>query len=260
MSVPVVILAGGYGTRLREETETRPKPMVEIGGHPILWHIMKIYASYGFEEFVICLGYKGDIIKEYFLNYRVRQGSLSVDLRSGHVNPHSRDAAENWLVHLLETGQDTMTGGRVKRAADVLRGRRFMLTYGDGIANVDLRALLDFHEAHGKMATITAVRPPSRFGGLTIEADLVRSFDEKPLLGEGWINGGFMVVEPGIVDYIDGDATVLERRPLEALAQAEQLAAFRHDGFWQCMDTIRDKQALEEMWLARDPPWKVWPS
>ena len=235
MSVPVVILAGGYGTRLREETETRPKPMVEIGGHPILWHIMKIYASYGFEEFVICLGYKGDIIKEYFLNYRVRQGSLSVDLRSGHVNPHSRDAAENWLVHLLETGQDTMTGGRVKRAADVLRGRRFMLTYGDGIANVDLRGLLDFHEAHGKMATITAVRPPSRFGGLT-------------------------VVEPGIVDYIDGDATVLERRPLEALAQAEQLAAFRHDGFWQCMDTIRDKQALEEMWLARDPPWKVWPS
>lgn len=258
MSVPVVLLAGGLGTRLREETEFRPKPMVEIGSHPILWHIMKNYAGQGFDEFVVCLGYKGDLIKEYFLNYRARQGSLSVDLRSGAVQPHSDEATENWMVHLLETGVDSMTGGRVKRAAEFLRGRRFMLTYGDGLADVNVAEVLAFHERQGKLATITAVRPPSRFGGLLIERGLVKRFDEKSLSGDGWINGGFMVFEPGIADYIEGDQTILERGPLETLVSEGQLAVYQHPGFWQCMDTVRERELLEQLWAGGSPPWKTW--
>jgi glucose-1-phosphate cytidylyltransferase len=258
MSVPVVLLAGGLGTRLREETDVKPKPMVEVGGHPILWHIMKSYASYGFDEFVICLGYKGDTIKDFFLNYRSRQGGVSVDLATGRFDMHEPLAGETWKVHLLETGLDTMTGGRIRRAAQFLGGRRFMATYGDGVSDIDLRALLALHESSGKRATITAVRPPARFGGLKLEGDQVSSFDEKPQIGEGWINGGYMVFEPGVVDLIEGDATVLERYPLETLADQGQLAAYKHEGFWQCMDTVRDLTLLRDLWDRGAPPWKHW--
>lgn len=258
MSVPVVLLAGGLGTRLREETDIKPKPMVEVGGHPILWHIMKSYAAHGFDEFVVCLGYKGDSIKDFFLNYRSRQGGVSVDLASGRFDMHDPGAGENWKVHLLETGLDTMTGGRIRRAAQFLGPRRFLATYGDGVSNIDLNALLAFHEAQGRRATITAVRPPSRFGGLSMEGDRVVSFDEKPVLGEGWINGGFMVFEPSIVDRIEGDDTTLERAPLEGLAAEDDLSAYRHDGFWQCMDNIRDLTYLRELWDGGAPPWKRW--
>jgi glucose-1-phosphate cytidylyltransferase len=219
---------------------------------------MKSYASRGFDEFVICLGYKGDYIKEYFLNYRARQGSLTVDLRSGSIQPHTAEASENWLVHLLETGNDSMTGGRVKRAAQFLRGRRFMLTYGDGLADIDASEVLAFHERTGKLATITAVRPPSRFGGLVIEGDLIRRFEEKPAAGENWINGGYMVFEPGVDAYIEDDATILERAPLETLAREGQLAVYQHPGYWQCMDTLRDKEVLEELWRRDQAPWKQW--
>lgn len=258
MSVPVVLLAGGLGTRLREETEIKPKPMVEIGGHPILWHIMKSYAACGFDEFVICLGYKGSVIKEFFLDYRARQGSLSVDLGSGRFEMHDHGTDETWKVHLLDTGYDTMTGGRIRRAAQFLGRRRFMATYGDGVTDLDFRELLAFHEREGRRATITAVRPPARFGGLTLDGARVVSFDEKPQVGEGWINGGFMVFEPGIEDLIEGDATVLERAPLERLAEASQLSAYGHDGFWQCMDTVRDVTFLRSSWDGGAPPWKTW--
>jgi glucose-1-phosphate cytidylyltransferase len=258
MSIPVVLLAGGLGTRLREETEVKPKPMVEVGGRPILWHIMKMYAAAGFDEFVVCLGYKGDYIKEYFLDYRLKQHSLSVDLRSGEVKSHDGVSPETWKVHLLDTGDATMTGGRVRRAAQFLGRRRFMLTYGDGVSDVDIAGLLAFHEAAGKRATITAVRPPARFGGLSIDDDLVRSFDEKPQVGEGWINGGFMVLEPEVADYIEGDSTILERYPLEQLAADGELAAYRHPDFWQCMDTVRDLTTLRELWDGGRAPWMKW--
>jgi glucose-1-phosphate cytidylyltransferase len=258
MSHPVVILAGGLGTRLREETEVKPKPMVEVGGHPILWHIMKMYSGYGCNEFVICLGYKGEYVKDFFLNYRSRQGGLSIDLGTGDVTMHSPEAAESWTVHLLETGRDTLTGGRVKRAAEFLGRRRFLLTYGDGVADVDIRGVIALHEAQGRRATITAVRPPARFGGLTLDGDQVKSFDEKPQIGEGWINGGFMVIEPEVADYIAGDETILEREPLETLAAEDQLSAYRHDGFWQCMDTVRDLALLRELWDSGEPPWRTW--
>ncbi len=258
MTIPVVLLAGGLGTRLREETEVKPKPMVEVGGHPMLWHIMKMYASYGFSEFVICLGYKGAYIKDFFLNYRFRQSSLSIDLSNGEVRPHEGGLQDNWTVHLLDTGESTLTGGRVKRAAQFLGQRRFMLTYGDGVCDVDLRRLLAFHESHGKLATITAVRPPARFGGLTLEGDLVRRFDEKPQVGEGWINGGFMVLEPEVAKLIHGDDTIFERAPLERLADDEQLTVFRHDAFWQCVDTVRDLTVLREVWANGVAPWKTW--
>jgi glucose-1-phosphate cytidylyltransferase len=258
MDVPVVVLAGGLGTRLREETEFRPKPMVEIGGHPLLWHIMKIYSSYGFDEFVVCLGYKGDVIKDFFINYRARQGGLSIDLSTGLYEMHNPKGGEHWRVHLLETGIDTMTGGRIKRAAQFLGARRFMATYGDGVADVDMNKLLAFHEAHGRLATISAVRPPSRFGGLTLEGDLIRSFDEKPLLGEGWINGGFMVCEPAVAELIENDKTILERAPLEKLARDGELVGYRHDKFWQCMDTVRDLTYLRDVWNSGSAPWKVW--
>lgn len=255
---PVVILAGGLGTRLREETDVKPKPMVEIGGRPILWHIMKSYAAYGAREFVICLGYKGDVIKDYFLNYGSKQGSMTIDLRTQQVMTHEANASEPWRVHLLDTGHDTMTGGRTKRAAQFLGRRRFMLTYGDGLSNVNITDLAAFHEAHGRIATITGVRPPARFGGLTLDDHLVQSFQEKPHLGEGWINGGFMILEPDIVDYIEGDATILERAPLEQLAAEGQLAAYRHDSFWQCVDTVRDLTILRDAWDGGAPPWQVW--
>ncbi|MEA1673528.1 glucose-1-phosphate cytidylyltransferase [Nitrospirillum sp. BR 11163] len=258
MSIPVVLLAGGLGTRLREETEAKPKPMVEVGGYPILWHIMKTYAHYGYDEFVVCLGYKGHVIKEFFLDYKARQGGMSIDLASGVVEMHGNEAGENWTVHLLETGQDTMTGGRIKRAANFLGRRRFMATYGDGVANIDVNALVKFHEKHGQKATLSAVRPPARFGGLTIKGDKIATFNEKPLLGEGWINGGYMVFEPEVADYIENDVTVLERAPLERLANEGELMAYRHDKFWQCMDTVRDLTFLREQWDSGSANWKVW--
>ena len=258
MPLPVVLLAGGLGTRLREETEVKPKPMVDVGGHPILWHIMKLYAAQGCNEFVICLGYKGRLIKEFFLNYGPMQGSLSIDLGTNAVESHSRDAVETWKVHLLETGIDTLTGGRIKRAAEFLGRRRFMATYGDGVADIDIQALQAFHEQQGGLATVSAVRPPARFGGLTMEQGRVVSFDEKPQVGEGWINGGFMVFEPEIADYIEGDSTILERAPLETLAANGQLAAYQHEGFWQCMDTVRDLSLLREIWDQGHAPWKLW--
>ena len=258
MSLPVVLLAGGLGTRIREETEVKPKPMVEIGGHPIIWHIMKSYAAQGFDEFVICLGYKGEVIKDFFLNYRARQGGLSISLGTGKFDMHEPQAGETWTVHLLETGLDTMTGGRIRRAAQFLGSRPFMATYGDGVADIDLQALLAFHRAQGRQATITAVRPPARFGGLTLRDGAVQHFDEKPQVGEGWINGGFMVFQPEIVDLIEDDASILERAPMEKLAAEGQLSAYEHDGFWQCMDTVRDLTLLRELWDRNAAPWRRW--
>jgi glucose-1-phosphate cytidylyltransferase len=258
MTVPVVLLAGGLGTRLREETELKPKPMVEVGGRPMLWHIMKMYSRYGFNEFVICLGYKGDYIKQYFLDYRRKQSGFTIDLAGGDVVLHDAQVHDNWKLHLLDTGDATLTGGRLKRAAQFLGHRRFMLTYGDGVSDINLARLLAYHEGHKRLATITAVRPPARFGGLTLDGDFVRSFDEKPQVGEGWINGGFMVLEPEVADYIEGDHTILERAPLERLAHEDQLAAFRHDSFWQCVDTVRDLTVLRELWDDGVAPWRTW--
>ena len=253
----VAILAGGLGTRLQEETTVKPKPMVEIGGRPILWHIMKHYAHYGFNEFLVALGYKGEIVKRHFLDYYTLNGSITIDLSSGKVESHSKEC-EDWLVHLVDTGGDTNTGGRVKRLQRWLDAGTFMVTYGDGVCNVDLQDLLRFHRASGRVATVTAVRPPARFGGLVFEGDLVSRFTEKPQAGEGWINGGFMVCEPRIFDYLDTDQSSLEIAALERLAAEGQLAAYRHDRFWQCMDTLRDKRQLETLWEKGEAPWKVW--
>ncbi|MBT3285765.1 MAG: glucose-1-phosphate cytidylyltransferase [Victivallales bacterium] len=252
-----VILAGGLGTRLAEETEIRPKPMVEIGGRPILWHIMKLYAASGLRDFYVALGYKGEYIKHYFLDYHAMNGSLHIGLRSGEVDVHGTQA-EDWDLHLMDTGVATNTGGRVLRLAPHLQDGTFMVTYGDGLGNVDIAALLACHRAQGKIATVTAVRPPARFGGLEFDGDLVARFSEKPQSGEGWINGGFLVFEPGVFDYLDGDACSLESVALERLAADGQLAAYRHPGFWQCMDTIRDKTRLEEEWASGNAPWKLW--
>ncbi len=255
----VVILCGGLGTRLREETELRPKPMVEIGGQPILWHIMRGYASYGFKEFILALGYKGEVIKRYFLDYYHLHSNLSVSLASGSVAAHEGEK-EAWTVHLVDTGLATETGGRLKRLAPWLGHETFMLSYGDGVSDVNIQDLVRFHRAQGRLATVTAVRPPSRFGGLSFNGDLVTEFSEKPQIGEGWINGGFFVLEPGILEYIEGDETILERKPLENLAKDGQLAAYRHAGFWQCMDTLRDVRLLEDLWAGGKAPWKVWRS
>ncbi|MGD0650433.1 MAG: glucose-1-phosphate cytidylyltransferase [Verrucomicrobiia bacterium] len=254
----VVILCGGLGTRLAEETEFKPKPMVEIGGRPILWHIQKHYAHYGFNEHLLALGYKGEIVKHFFLEYYHLSGGLTVYLGKGQAMAHD-EAREDWTVELIDTGIQTQTGGRLKRLAGAIGNNTFMMTYGDGVSNVNLRQLLEFHRSHGKLATITAVRPPARFGGLVFEGDLVREFTEKPQIGEGWINGGFFVLEPEVLDCITGDATVFEREPLEQLARKCQLVAYRHDGFWQCMDTLRDMRLLESLWSSGQAPWKVWP-
>lgn len=253
----VVILAGGLGTRLSEETSVRPKPMAEIGEKPILWHIMKIYSHYGFNEFVICLGYKGYMIKEYFSNYFLHNCDITFDMRTNERCVH-QNVNEPWKVTLVDTGAATMTGGRVKRVAEYLGGERFMLTYGDGVADVDVPALLAFHEAHGKQATLTAVQPLGRFGALDVEGDSVLSFREKPLGDGDWINGGFMVLEPGVLDRIESDETIFEGYPLQSLAAEGELCAYQHAGFWQPMDTLRDKSQLEKLWLSGDAPWKVW--
>lgn len=253
----VVILCGGFGTRLSEETAIRPKPMVEIGGRPILWHIMRGYANFGFGEFILALGYKGELIKRYFLDYYHLHCDLSVSLAEGRITAN-HGSREDWVVHLVDTGLHTQSGGRVKRLAWWLGNETFMLTYGDGVSNVDLQDLLRFHRSHGRLATVTAVRPPARFGGLSFSGDLVAEFSEKPQVGEGWINGGFFVLEPGILDYVDGDETEFERQPLERLARDGQLVAYRHTAFWQCMDTLRDVRLLEGLWASGQAPWKTW--
>lgn len=251
----VVILCGGLGTRLSEETQVKPKPMVEIGGRPILWHIMKIYERHGFNDFVLALGYKGEVIKDYFLNYHARLSDLTVHLQNGRID-YSNPTAEDWRVLLVDTGPKTMTGGRLLRLKPHLHtGGTFMLTYGDGVSDVNLTKLLAFHRAHGKLATVTAVRPPVRFGELSMEGDRVMHFQEKPQAGEGWINGGFFMFEPAVLDFIADDATMLERAPLEQLAQQGELMAFKHPGYWQCMDTLRDKTMLEELWAEDRAPW-----
>jgi glucose-1-phosphate cytidylyltransferase len=253
----VVLLAGGLGTRLAEETEVKPKPMIEIGGQPILWHIMRHYARYGFKEFFIALGYRGDVIKRYFRDYHSLNGSITVDLGRDKWERQERQC-EDWIVHLQETGLQTMTGGRLKRLEPYLADAPFMLTYGDGLSDIDLQELLRFHRSQKKIATVTAVRPPSRFGGLVFDGDLVAEFTEKPQIGEGWINGGFMVFEPAIFRYIErGDQTILEADVLERLATEGQLAAFRHEKFWQCMDTLRDKLQLEGLWARGEAPWRA---
>ncbi|MDQ3849103.1 MAG: glucose-1-phosphate cytidylyltransferase [Actinomycetota bacterium] len=249
-----VILAGGMGTRFAEETDLRPKPMIEIGGRPLLWHIMKRYEHYGFTQFVVALGYKGDAIKGYFRSYHELRGSMTVDLGSGQVQSEEPEA-EQWLVQLRDTGEFTNTGGRVKRLQPWLADGTFMLTYGDGLADVDLAALLRFHRASGRIATITAVRPPARFGALVFEGDRIARFREKAPTGQEWINGGFMVFEPALFDYLEGDQTSLEVDTLERLATDGQLVGYRHEGFWQCMDTLNDKRVLERLWQHGDRPW-----
>jgi glucose-1-phosphate cytidylyltransferase len=252
----IVILCGGLGTRLSEETQVKPKPMVEIGGRPMLWHIMKIYERHGLSDFMLALGYKGEMIKDYFLNYHARQSDLTVHLKNGQVD-YTNPTAEDWRLSLINTGANTMTGGRLLRLKPHLQsGGTFMLTYGDGVSNVDITALLAFHRSHGRLATVTAVRPPARFGDLRIENNRVTHFEEKPQAGEGWINGGFFVFEPEMLDFIADDATILEKAPLEQLAQRGELMAYHHPGYWQSMDTLRDKQALEELWANGKAPWK----
>lgn len=253
----VVILAGGLGTRMQDETVLRPKPMVEIGGFPVLWHIMHTYAAYGFNEFVIALGYKGDVIKDYFLNYKQHRNDFSIQLNTGDMKIYDGDC-EDWTVHLVDTGAATQTGGRIKRLARFIQDEPFLLTYGDGVADIDLRQLLAFHQRSQRLATITAVRPPSRFGDIEFAGDQIKSFHEKSQVGEGWINGGFFVLEPAVLDYIAGDNTGWENEPLQTLAQQGQLGAYRHQGFWQCMDTVREKQLLDNLWASGSAPWKVW--
>jgi glucose-1-phosphate cytidylyltransferase len=253
----VGILAGGLGTRLSEETETKPKPMVEIGGQPILWHIMMHYRHFGFNDFVIALGYKGEVIKKYMVDYCSLSNNLTVNLGNGQVKRHN-DVHLDWTVDLIETGAKTNTGGRIKRLAPYLGKETFMLTWGDGVSDVNLNDLLAFHRSHGKLATLTAVRPPARFGHLEMDGDAICEFSEKVQTKEGWINGAFFVLEPGIFDYIADDDTQWEKDPLENLAKDGQLMAYRHTSFWQCMDTIRDKKRLEDMWQSGNTPWKTW--
>ena len=253
----VGILAGGVGSRLAEETEVRPKPMVEIGGRPILWHIMKYYASFDFNQFVIALGYKGEYIKRFMVDYCHLYNDVTVHQGQGRVEVHD-GPRDDWTAELIDTGQATNTGGRILRLKPYLGSETFMLTWGDGVADVDLNALLAFHKAHGKLATLTAVRPTARFGRLELEGNQIAEFSEKPQTGEGWINGAFFVLEPGIFDYIAGDETQWEKEPLEQLAKDGELMAYLHEGFWQCMDTLREKQLLQGMWDGGDAPWKVW--
>ncbi|OGM27073.1 glucose-1-phosphate cytidylyltransferase [Candidatus Woesebacteria bacterium RIFCSPLOWO2_01_FULL_39_61] len=255
----VVILAGGYGTRISEETGVRPKPMVEIGGKPILWHIMKIYSHYGVNDFIICLGYKGEVIKDYFANYHLDNADVTFNLAEHSLEVH-KNGAENWKVTLVDTGSDTLTGGRIKRIKNYVGGETFCLTYGDGVGDINIKRLVDFHSKQKVLATLTAVQVPSRFGGFTLKGTQTKitDFREKPKIDSTWINGGFFVLDPGIFDYIEGDQTVWEQEPMIALSRDGQLTAFRHEGYWQNMDTLRDKNLLEEIWKSGQAPWKVW--
>ncbi|WP_218422513.1 glucose-1-phosphate cytidylyltransferase [Stutzerimonas stutzeri] len=252
-----VILAGGLGTRISEESHLKPKPMIEIGGKPIIWHIMKIYSHYGINEFVICLGYKGYVIKEYFANYFLHMSDVTFDMAENRMHIHNRHA-EPWRVTLIDTGESTATGGRLKRVREYLGDETFCLTYGDGVANVDVTRLIDFHRNHGKLATVTAVQPPGRFGALDLQGEKVRGFQEKPLGDGGWINGGFFVLEPGVFDYIGGDGNIWEQEPMRRLAGDGQLMTHLHHGFWQPMDTLRDRNLLEEHWSNGQAEWKLW--
>jgi glucose-1-phosphate cytidylyltransferase len=255
--VKAVILAGGYGTRLSEETGVRPKPMVEIGGTPIIWHIMKIYAAHGITDFVVSAGYKSYVIKEYFANYFLHASDVTFDLRKNEITTHV-SRAEPWRVTVADTGDATMTGGRIKRVAEHLDGQTFCMTYGDCVSDIDVTALVEFHRAEGALATLTAVQPPGRFGALALEGGRVETFHEKPEGDGGWVNGGFFVLEPGALDYIADDSTVWEREPMERLADDGRLAAYKHSGFWQPMDSLRDRMVLEEQWSSGSPPWKTW--
>jgi len=252
----VIILAGGFGTRLSEYTESIPKPMVTIGKKPILWHIMQRYAHYGHKDFYLALGYKAEIIKDYFLTFSATNSDFSIDLNTGKVETHNTKELD-WKVTLADTGQDSMTGGRVKRLEPFIKGEPFLLTYGDGLADIDIDALLKFHKNHGKMVTVTAVHPVARFGELEMDGDCVKSFKEKPQMARGWINGGFFVCQPEFFNYLIDDLTILERDPLEKIAEKNQLMAYKHKGFWQCMDTKRDKDLLEELWQKKRAPWTV---
>jgi glucose-1-phosphate cytidylyltransferase len=254
----VAILAGGVGSRLSEETQIKPKPMVEVGARPILWHILKHYSTYGFNEFVIALGYKGEYIKKYFVDYCSLESNLTVKVGTGAVTRHENGSHPDWSVELIDTGVATLTGGRIKRLAPYIGNNPFMLTWGDGVSNVDLHKLLAFHRAHGKLATVTAVRPTARFGHMAFDGDKVLEFSEKPQAAEGWINGAFFVLEPQVFDYIAGDETQFEREPMERLAREGQLMAYRHTDFWQCMDTLRDKVLLDTLWQKGNAPWKTW--
>ncbi len=252
-----VILAGGLGTRISEETQVRPKPMVEIGGRPVLWHVMKIYSAHGIHEFIICLGYRGYMIKEYFANYFLHMSDVSFNMKDNSMEVHHR-SAEPWRVTLVDTGEATATGGRLKRIREYIGDEAFCFTYGDGLSDVDITASLQFHRSQKTLATVTAVQPPGRFGALDLERNRITGFREKPHGDGGWINGGFFVLAPGVFDYVEGDATVWEQQPLERLAHEGQLSAFRHRGFWQPMDTLRDRTLLENLWASGQPPWKVW--
>ena len=260
-NIPVVILCGGMGTRLREETEFKPKPMIEIGGRPILWHIMKIYSHYGFNEFIICLGYKGYIIKEYFAHYFLHESDVTFDFTLGNQQIVHGNHAESWKVTLVDTGENTMTGGRIKRIQKYIQDETFMLTYGDGVSDIDIRVLLDFHKSHGCKATLTAVKPQGRFGILDLgDEAIVRSFSEKVEGHSAWINGGFFVLEPAIFELLQDDSTVFEQAPLESLASSEHLKAYKHEGFWYAMDKLSDKVHLENLWNTGKAPWKLWDS
>ena len=253
----VAILAGGRGSRLAEETDIKPKPMVEIGGHPILWHIMRHYAHYDFNHFLIALGYKGEVIKRYMIDYCSLKNNLTVKLKTGEVLTHGGNF-HDWTVELIDTGIPTMTGGRIKRLAPYIGNETFMLTWGDGVSDVELDKLVAFHRSHGKLATMTIVRPPARYGHIMLDGSQITEFTEKPQIGEGWINGAFFVLEPEVFEYIDGDATMWERQPLERLAKEGQLMAYKHSSFWQCMDTLREKHLLETYWQSGTAPWKIW--
>ena len=252
-----VILAGGLGTRISEETQTRPKPLIEIGGMPILWHIMKTYSSHGISDFVICCGYKGYMIKEYFANYFLHMSDVTFDLKNNEMNVH-RKSAESWNITLVDTGINTMTGGRLKKIQKYVDNETFCFTYGDGLANISITELIEFHKNNNTLATVTAVQPPARFGALELDGNKVVSFKEKPPGDGNWINGGYFILEPAVFDYVEGDSTVWEKEPVENLSKNNQLSAYRHSGFWQPLDTLRDKNKLEDLWSSGSPPWKVW--
>jgi glucose-1-phosphate cytidylyltransferase len=257
-NMKAVILAGGLGTRLSEETELKPKPMVEVGGKPILWHIMNIYSAHGIKEFIVALGYKGEVIKDYFLNFYAINNDITIDLATGETRVHD-GKQPSWKIHLVDTGLSTQTGGRLRRLADWLdEGETFMFTYGDGVADIDLTALLEFHKSHGKLASVTTVRSPARFGRIGFSGEEITDFYEKPQAAEGWINGGFFVLNRGVIDYIDDDDAIWERSPVERLVSDRQLMGYRHYGFWSCMDTLKEKRLLDELWNTEKAPWKIW--